>query len=650
MIKQTKLISMRRIAPKRSEECMDTVAESRRLGNRRAFDLLMEAQYYWNQMSDFRKDRERNKRYLYGDQWGDLVTVDGKTMTEEEYIKSQGNIPMKNNLIRNKVKSVLGVFRGQMKEPTCVARDRKEQRQGEVLTTLLQYNMQLNRMDTLNARTMEELMIGGFIIHRKSAGWRNGEDDCWTDYVSPNNFFIDNNMRDFRGWDVGILGEVHEISWGQLVHQFSTTPEDYRKLKEIYKWASKREFIASYAEGFGYSRLENYDFLFTSEPGRCRVIEVWRKEQKPRYRCHDYLNGEVFKIDEKDYHACVIAVNEERLRMAKESGMDVDEVPLVQATWFVDDYWYYYFLSPFGDILSEGETPYAHGSHPYVFLAYPFIDGEVHSFVGDFIDQQRYVNRLVMLHDWVVRVSAKGALLIPEDCLEGTSIEEISENWAKVNGVIVFKPSKSGQMPKQVAMNATNVGIQELLALQLKFFDDVSGVTGALQGKAGFSGQSASHYHQQVQNATMSLLDMLDSYSGFVTDAAYKDIKNIQQFYDEKKIERIVGDAVEEYDSDKVRDTMFDISISENVKTPTYRQYANDILLQLWQAQAISIEQLLEHGSFPFADDLLQSIQSQKEQVAQGQMPSGVSPEIMQQVQQGANMQAVGQLQQAMAK
>ena len=235
----------------------------------------MEAQHYWNQMEDFRKDRERNKRYTYGFQWDDKICVDGETMTEEEYIKRQGNVPLKNNLIRRLVKSVLGVYRSQSKEPTCTARDRDEQKLGETMSTILQCNMQLNRMTEVYARTMEEFLISGFIVHRKSYGWRNGKEDCWTDYVQPNNFFIDNNMRDFRGWDVSVLGEIHDISFGQLCEQFASSPEDYRRLRDIYKWAAKKEYIASYAERFGYSRLENYDFLFTSEPGRCRVIEVW---------------------------------------------------------------------------------------------------------------------------------------------------------------------------------------------------------------------------------------------------------------------------------------------------------------------------------------------------------------------------------------
>ena len=69
-----KLLPMSRIAPKRNELSeIDTVASAKRYGDRRAFDILMEAQYYWNQMEDFRKDRERNKRYTYGFEWDDMI-------------------------------------------------------------------------------------------------------------------------------------------------------------------------------------------------------------------------------------------------------------------------------------------------------------------------------------------------------------------------------------------------------------------------------------------------------------------------------------------------------------------------------------------------------------------------------------------------
>lgn len=640
-------MTLSRIKPNRDNTDMDSVLSEKKFDNRRAFHILMEAQHYWNMMENFRQERQRNKRYTYGKQWDDTICVDGRAMTEEEYIKSQGNVPLKNNLIRRLVRSVLGVYRSQSKEPTCTARDGDEHKLGETMSTILQYNMQLNRMNDVLAFCMEEFLISGLASMKKSYGWRNDKMDCWSDPVHLNNFFIDNKTRDIRGWDVSCIGEIHDVTFGQLCEQFAQSPEDYRKFRQIYNMAQNKDILASYAYEFGYSRLDNYDFLFTNEPGLCRVIEVWRKEQKPRYRCHDYQNGDIYKINEEDYYDEVTAVNEERIRMAAEVGMPESEVPLVEATWFIDDYWYFYYLSPFGHILREGETPYEHGSHPYVFKAYPFIDGEIHSFVADVIDQQRYTNRLITLYDWIMRASAKGVLMMPEDCLpDSMSMEDIASEWARFDGIILYKPSKYGKVPEQVSSNSTNIGINELLNLQLKFFEDISGVNGALQGKPGFSGESAAHFNQQTQNATMSLLDILEKFSDFVIDGAFKDVKNIQQYYDSKRVFNIAGKggASIVYDPKKIRDVEFDLTITESTSTPAYRMLANDFLMQLFQQQAISVEQLLEFGTFPFGADLLQSIKSQKEQLEQGQTPEGMSPQLMQQVQQGTDMNAVNQM------
>ena len=645
-----KLIPMSRVAPR---EEMDSIKEQKQYGWRRAFDVLMEAQHAWDNMSRFRMERERNKRYTYGYQWDDTITVDGKTMTEEEYIKSQGNVPLKNNIIRRLVRTILGVYRSQSKEPTCTARDRDEQKLGETMSTILQCNMQLNRMQDMAARTMEEFLISGFIVHRKWFGWRNDKCDCWTDYVQPNNFFIDNNMRDFRGWDVSLLGEVHDVSFETLTQQFANTPEEYAKLRDIYKMAHNRHSLADNANYFGYHRIENYDFLFTSDPTRCRVIEVWRKETKPRYRCHDYNNGDIYKIEIEDYNEMVVGVNARRLEQGLAQGMKREDIPMIEAKWFIDDYWYYYYLTPFGDILREGETPYEHKSHPYVFKAYPFIDGEIHSFVADVIDQQRYVNRLITLNDWIMRASAKGLLIFPEDCLpKDMDISEIADEWSRFNGVIVIRKGAKN-LPQQVANNATNIGITELLNLQLKLVEDISGVNGSLQGKPGYSGMSASLYSQQTQNATTSLLDLLDSYSTFVVDGAYKDVKNIQQYYDSKRVFNIAGKSGTqvEYDPKKIRDVEFDLSITESTTTPAYRQMANDFLMEIWRTGQISLQQLLEHGNFPFSDELIQSLQSQQEAVAQGETPQGLSPQLQQQIQQQApaNPQAMKMAQQMLS-
>lgn len=636
---------MSRVRPKQEE--MDSIKESKQFGERRAMDVLFQAQLCWGNMDRFRKDRERNKLYAYGDQWKDKVCVDGEYITEEEYIKKQGSVPLKNNLIRRLVRAVLGVYRGQDTEPICKARDREEQKLGETLTTLIQYNNQTNRMKEMYARSMEEYLISGFIMHRKWYGWRNDRLDCWTDYVQPNNAFIDADMRDFRGWDCHLIGEVHDVSFETVVSKWARSAADYRRLSAIYAPQRRtRSYLSLHAAEFGFSRMENYDFLLTSDPTRCRVIEVWRKETKPRWRCHDYNSGEIFKCELTEKAELVDAVNADRLARGLEQGMTEEDIPLITAEWFVDDYWYYYFLSPFGDILDEGETPYAHKSHPYVFKAYPFIDGEIHSFVNDVIDQQRYTNRLITMYDWIMRASAKGVLLVPEQVLEDAhmSIDEIADEWSRFNGVITYKAKPGIEIPKQIANNSTNIGIAELLNLQLKFMEDITGVNGPLQGKADYSGQSNAMYQQQTANAQTTLLDITESFNGFMTEAAYKDAKNIQQFYDDRMIANIAGDKAADIQDihDKLHDIEFDMAIMQSTSSPIYRAIGNQFLMQVWQTGQITLEQMLENGDFPFADALLQSIRSQQERMAQGQAPQ-LDPQLMQQVQQGADMNAVNQ-------
>lgn len=639
-----KLFSLSKVIDKDELDSVKASFNERCQPYERAYKVLFEAQRYYDNMRNFRKRRERNKRYNYGDQWGDKIEIHSrcggkKVLTEEQYIRLQGSEPLKNNLIRRLVKNVLGVYRSQSKEPTCNARDKDEQKYGETMSVVLQCNRQLNRESEIDARTMEEFMISGAAIHKKKYGWRRNRLDCWTDYINPNNFFIDNNMRDFRGWDVSVIGEVHDITLGNVLHEFAKTTDEVRRLKEIYRNAQDREFLADSFQQFGEFDPRNVDFLSPSNPSLCRVIEVWRKETKPRYRCHDYNNGDDFKIELEDKREIVDEENADRIKRGLALGMRKEDIPLIKEEWFMDEYWYFYYLSPFGDILREGETPYAHGEHPYVFKFYPFIDGEVHSFVEDVVDQQRYVNRLITMYDFIMRASAKGVLLCPDDCCpDDMTWDDLADEWARFNGLVRFKPSKTGQLPTQVANNCVNIGIQDLLQFQLKFFEDISGVNGALQGKQGVAGTSGSLYAQQTQNATMSLLDILETFSQFIIDGAYKDVKNMQQFYDTRRMFNIVGRAgqIVEYDPKKIRDVEFDINITESTATPVYRQMANEFLMQLWQNQAITLRQLLQVGDFPFGDELLQAIASQEQDIKNGNMPQGFSPELQEKVAQGS--------------
>lgn len=470
----------------------------------------------WAAMAEFRRGRERSKRYCYGRQWDDMIFVDGSYIKEEDYIRSQGNIPLKNNLIRRLVRSVLGVFRNQYEFPKPEKLGLEPDSAADMACyERLRKNADYNRLEELLSRTMEEFLISGLAIHRKStAGFspagrpaNRSAGLLRTDYVSPDSFFIDASARDFRGWDVRMIGQLHDIAFPSLCAAMASTAADCARLRGIYPEAAggSASSLLSVQFGEGVSG-QLKDFFTPVAPDLCRVIEVWTRQPRERYRVHDLRSGRVFKIEAADLP-----------KLPKDEGLRV--------SWMMDDVWHYHFLSPRGDVLAEGHSPLPDGGHPYVWKGYPFIDGEIHSFVGDVIDQQRHTNRLITLYDWVLRSTAKGVLLFPESALpEGVEIDDISDQWSRFNGVILFRPKAGMPLPQQVTGNASNVGITDLLNIQLTMFEDVSGVSGALEGKLTNGSVSGKLYDQQTRQAMVALLDILETFNSFIRESLIREL------------------------------------------------------------------------------------------------------------------------------
>lgn len=501
-------------------------------GYQRGVELLQAAASHWMAMAKFRRDRERCKRYCYGQQWDDLIEVDGHKVKEEDYIRSQGNVPLKNNLIRRMVRSVLGVFRGQYSFPSINNLELSDSIKEEAaLYSMLLLNAERNRLSELHARTMEEFLISGLAVHRKSISTLpEGVGSVppvatLTNYVAPEAFFIDCATRDFRGWDVRMVGQLHDLDFPTLCASMARTREDAERLREIYNYSQSDSRIYSglrreNALADGIFGSEQYsaarDFFIPSSSGMCRVIEVWTRESAERYRVHDRLTGQLYKIESDDY-----SVFTELHREEIQAGV-------ITLQWIIDDVWRYHFMSPQGDILALGLSPIPGGGHPYVWKAYPFIDGEIHSFVADVIDQQRHTNRLITLYDWVIRSSAKGVLLFPESALpDDVDIDDISDEWSRFNGVILFRPKAGMPLPQQVSGGTSQAGITDLLNIQLKMFEDVSGVNGALEGKLTNNNVSGTLFNQQTRQAMTALLDILESYNSFILEGARLDMRLI---------------------------------------------------------------------------------------------------------------------------
>ncbi|MBK5195729.1 MAG: hypothetical protein JJE08_06825 [Proteiniphilum sp.] len=638
--------------PKRAE--IDTVRDGHNEYDQR-HDVLTDAFSAWHALEDLRIKERRHERYVFGDQWGDRIVKDGLAMTERTNILDQGNVALQNNRIRNIVRTVVGQFQNNQTEPVCVSRERDEQERGEIMSNTIQYVYQNNQMWDLDTLGLYSLLISGLPVFRSEWGRREDRWDVWTDNISLERFIVDNNMKDPRAHDCHLVGALWDMSLNDVLAKFATNTTERDKLLDIYSTVGMRSVHDQFTSRYTEKRSElNFHI---PENNQCRVIEVWRKESKERLECWDTRSGDYYKHELDDINRIRLE-NQRRMTLYSQKGIEEKDMRLIKIRWFIDNYWYFYFLSPRGDVLKEGETPFWHKSHPFSFKMYPQYNGKVYPFVGDFIDQQRYINRYMMLYDFIIRNSAKGVLVAPRELLQDYTKEMLRDEWTRVDGLILYNSSALAQLPnakiEQIKNASVPVGVTEMIAMQVQSLEAISGVSGALQGQTAKSGTPSSLYLQQSQNSSTSLTEIFESFRGLREARDIKNLKLIQQYYTEERSININGgngrSRTITYTPLLVRDVEFDLSITESQSTPVFRQMMNDMLFQFWQGGAINLKQMLENGAFPFADKLLQSLESdaQEGDPTQGGVPQ-IDPETAQQVYGQADPQAMAMIKKGLA-
>lgn len=439
--------------------------------------LLSAARDAWLSAADFRRRRDRFKRYTYGDQWSDPVGDGPWQRSEREQIYLSGKQPYTNNLIRQLVKTVVGRFRS-------MAASRGYYR--NVDDGL--------RLPELDARLLEEFLISGMAVQRVG---RDGR----VENVNPRLFFI-NAVKDPCCRDTELIGQCHDMSLPEVYARFGHgSMERICELREIFRYTA----CAGLPGEIGLS--DDVGF-YTAAPGKCRVIELWTLDADSRLMCTQPESGEVCYRPIEDYDG-IRADNERRLT---DGLAPVEVVPDIQFVW--NCRWY----SSSGYLLDSHRSDCQGGSHPFILRLYPLTDGEIHPFVEDVIDQQRYINRLIMMIDKMMASAAKGVLLFPMDQLpDDMKWEEVFETWARSDGVIPIT-GRGSSLPQQVVTPTDGIGAYRLLELQMKLFDNISGVGDALQGRNIGGTAGAALYDRQVENATIALGDLLETFASLIEE------------------------------------------------------------------------------------------------------------------------------------
>lgn len=634
----------------------DTLKERERLlhDDQKKFNLplLTRAEAAWMAQAETRKEWLRNLRYVRGDQWSDYVEDEnGERVLERNRIAARtGGVALQNNHLIKIVNTLMGIYSRSATMPVCFARQDNADAKSQMMTRALQTNWDNNEMKDLLESEFFQMIVGGTSIVKEVWAEQNGIDDSYTYKVDLGHAFWEAEGTDPRHWDMSMIGEFRDYTIGELAATFAESEYDYNQLLEIYKpylsqLATIHKTRNDYSEG---------SWKYPMTTNLCRVYEIWTKEHKPGIRCKDIMNTEqpLYHIDPRDLPN-IQAENERRIALGREQGIADDDIPLIEYKgkglgYKIYEYWHYWALTPDGRILVDYDSPFEHGSHPYTIKMHLYANGRTTPFISCIIDQQRYINRLITLNDLLINSSIKNFKMIPKDLIpKGMSTREFAQQAVELDNWVFYEPQNrmTNAEPKVITQNATNIGIHELLQVQLSSINDITNVHGALQGKAPNAGTSAQLYLMESQNATTSIATLLNKFSRFENNVARKKMKTIHQYYQEPRnisVEQSSGYVMfQTYDPKAVRDIDFDVKISEAAETPVSRMFTNKQLEEWAAAGWIDLHDVLTYGYYPNLEELKQRIAASKEMVEQA---NGGVPVQGDQVQ-GVNQETAALLQ-----
>lgn len=591
-------------------------------------NLLMSCYNAWYSLSDLREEIRRNEEFVFGDQWSDKVfdKETGKFSTERKLIQDLGMNPSQYNIIRSIIRSIYGVWSSNKTLPTCVAQKEENQYESEVLTATLHALYRKQELRKLTGAQLVQLIITGIAVMRSSYVSRNGDRDVENDSVDLFSFFIDNTMKDPRYKDCSLVGCFYDLTREEVVSQFARGDKKRaEQIRNLYR-GNREERIMQSVQTFTEERLEKDFFVPSMEAyGLCRVIEVWKKESAECYEVHDRLNG-TFRYD---FESTEAELRAERNRMRKEQaalGIAEEDMLLIEWEWCISDFWKYYYLTPSGEVLDEGVSPFWHESHPFTFELHEFFIGKIKPFIKDLIDANKQINKLSAISELLVKHSAKNLMLMPVEQIaneDGYGVDYIEKKLTSFDAVIPYKSKPGMAPPNFISTVGQSFTPLNVVNMYLKLSEQTSGVYGALQGQQPTSGTPAQMYAQQSQNSAVSLSGLFDAINSFCIRRDKMNVQLMQQYYEDRRYiyDKGTGKRLI-YERDKVKNLDFEISISENTDTPAYRLMVNDILFQLKQFDAnnsLDFRGMLEVMNLPFKDKLLDYINKREKEMRQAQ-------------------------------
>jgi hypothetical protein len=315
---------------------------------------------------------------------------------------------------------------------------------------------------------------------------------------NPYHLFFGGGHEDVRGWDMDMIGEFMDVPLNELL-AFVTggllrgTRDVESRRREVREMYSRNGCFTAGGEGGGGFRGR------PTGSGLCAVALVWKRELRDRLFCHDLERG-VWWYAPMSERGALSATGHIRCYAETERV------------------WRYRYLTPQGEILREGDSPYGHGGHDYEVALYPLVHGRLYNFVDDLIDLQKIINRMVVQIDTRLNAGLKGLKVYDARSFPGVSPEAMAEILSSPNGLLPAHPVPGKDLRDSILQMDAEVRMTndfQMLQTQLNLINEVSGVNGAMQGKLPSAGTTAALYAHETVNAGLNTLGLMEAFEAF---------------------------------------------------------------------------------------------------------------------------------------
>ena len=605
----------------------------------------------WDNLREFRQRRARSRNYYRGiaseARWDKKKKI---WINEDDEAVEQGRIPLKMNNIGNILRNLKGQFRANKTQRFAYGRNRDDNETAEMMSEALRNATDLNQTTEIDTDQFEESLLSGMY------GWRTGfewnadfnREEISIDPLDTTRMFLNLDFKDRRLKGLRVIGEIMDVTLDEIIAQFAKTKAHENYLRSKYADYQNPEFNFEMPNGF--DRKDAMDFYYPVNPAMCRLIVSWRYEYKWRRFFHDPVTGTYDVLLASDEE--VDKLNSMRVAEAMVLGMEPPR-PIKTFSKY-EGVWRAYFLTPFGDVLYEGDTPFEHEKHPYTIGFLSLVDGEVWGMVEEITDAQRMINKLTQAIDQIFGASAKGVLMLPEEAIPDTMTpQDFADEWVKFNGAIIYKAKNlpNGHTPHQITAASIPIGMVNWMQMMQENIKTQSGVQGAAVGQEPTAGTPASLYHQQVQQSQTSTRDYFDSFFETRRQRDLRVCQLIAQYYNEPMMiaitsKRADGKKFIKFSPSKVRNIQWDIIVSDTADTPAFRQLMEDYLTGFLQEQRITFPQYLSLSSHPKADAIL-SVIEQTNPLLNGEIQDEQQKMQLQLAAQGGDKDAIATITQA---